>query len=122
VNIRSGPGTGFQAIGAADPGDRFPVLGFNVGRSWVQIELPDDESGWISISLVRIEGQSSSAGQLAARGSGAQVGAGAALQTLPDDPIARRWGAQNFATLVIAVLIAVGSLVGLLRALIRRGR
>jgi len=55
VNIRSGPGTNYPVIQTLDRNDTMPATGFNPGKTWVQIELPDSTLGWVSTSLVDID-------------------------------------------------------------------
>ncbi len=47
VNVRTGPGTGYAAIGSAQKGDKLPVLGRNADGTWLKVTLPDGRSGWI---------------------------------------------------------------------------
>jgi len=55
VNIRSGPGTNHPIIQTLDQNDTAPATGFNSGQTWVQIELPDSTTGWVSADLVDID-------------------------------------------------------------------
>ena len=55
VNIRRGPNTNFNSVGRADPGDVFLVLETSETGEWVQIELPDGQTGWIASFLVDVE-------------------------------------------------------------------
>ena len=55
VNIRSGPGTNYPVIQTLDQNDTAPATGFNPGKTWVQIELPDSTPGWVSADLVDID-------------------------------------------------------------------
>lgn len=55
VNIRSGPGTNYPIIQTLDRNDTAPATGFNSGRTWVQIELPDNTLRWVSADLVDID-------------------------------------------------------------------
>ena len=54
VNIRSGPGTTYPVLQTLAYGESAPALGFNEGRSWVQIELADGKQGWVSADLVDV--------------------------------------------------------------------
>jgi hypothetical protein len=54
VNIRSGPGTNYPVIQTLDKNDTAPATGFNSGQTWVQIKLPGNISGWVSVDLVDI--------------------------------------------------------------------
>ena len=55
VNVRGGPGTSYTPVDVAQPGDEFLVLGFNEDESWVQLQLPDGEEGWIAAFLLDLE-------------------------------------------------------------------
>ena len=55
VNIRSGPGTNYPVIQTLDRNDTAPATGFNSGRTWVQIKLPDSTLRWVSADLVDID-------------------------------------------------------------------
>lgn len=55
VNIRTGPSTDYPVIDALPNGEVVLAIGFNASQTWVQIELPSGEIGWISADLVDIE-------------------------------------------------------------------
>ena len=48
LNIRRGPGTGFEIIGSAMKGQQFIVTGQSGGCAWLQVVLKDGSAGWIS--------------------------------------------------------------------------
>jgi hypothetical protein len=52
VNIRSGPGTSFDIVTTASPGDVFQVIDENDDGSWIHFMLPDGREGWIAAFLV----------------------------------------------------------------------
>jgi len=57
MNVRGGPGTNYQVIGAAAAGDSSRVLGRNDNGSWLQVEYPSaDGTGWIYAELVQVNG------------------------------------------------------------------
>jgi len=56
VNIRGGPGTRFAAIGSLAPGSAVQVIGQSEEEDWYQVRLDDGGEGWISASLLRLEG------------------------------------------------------------------
>ncbi len=58
VNIRSGPGTGFNILLSARKGERFQVL--DKSGDWVGISLPSGSKGWVAGWLVNIEQQQAS--------------------------------------------------------------
>ncbi len=55
VNIRSGPGTNYAVIQTLDQDETAPATGFNSGQTWVQIQLPNGTTGWVSADLVDID-------------------------------------------------------------------
>ncbi len=57
VRVRSGPGTNFEVVDNLPTGTRVVVLGFNEAGDWVNVRLEDNSEGWISASLLEIEGQ-----------------------------------------------------------------
>ena len=54
VNIRSGPGTNYDRIGVAQPGDTFEVTGYHASRpyNWLKIRYAGG-TAWIAESLTR---------------------------------------------------------------------
>lgn len=52
VNIRSGPGTNYQVVGALNANAPVQVLGRNQDASWWQIEITDGSTGWVASSVV----------------------------------------------------------------------
>lgn len=55
INVRGGPGTNYNIIGAANPGQRFPVTGKNNDGSWWQINY-NGQTGWVFAELVTAQG------------------------------------------------------------------
>jgi len=58
INIRSGAGTTFNAIGALQGGTQVPIIDEAVaddGVLWYQIELPDGSTGWVANFLLIVE-------------------------------------------------------------------
>ncbi len=55
VNLRGGPGEGFDVVGQVISGQRYPVLARNAAGTWWQIEV-DGLAGWVWSDLVSIEG------------------------------------------------------------------
>ncbi len=51
INIRQGPGTNYNVIGAAQQGQRFPVTGKNQAGDWWQINY-NGQAGWVFGQLV----------------------------------------------------------------------
>ena len=59
VNLRGGPGTGYDIVGEVISGQRYPVLARSENSDWWQIDA-EGTSGWVSASLVNIEGDGES--------------------------------------------------------------
>ncbi|MEX1019864.1 MAG: SH3 domain-containing protein [Litorilinea sp.] len=51
MNVRGGPGTNYNVIGAANAGQSFPVTGRNADNSWWQINY-NGQAGWVFADLV----------------------------------------------------------------------
>lgn len=51
INIRQGPGTNYNIIGAANKGERFKITGKNQDGSWWQIDYKG-QAGWVFGQLV----------------------------------------------------------------------
>jgi hypothetical protein len=51
MNVRGGPGTNYNIIGAATSGQRYPVTGKNNDGSWWQIDF-NGQPGWVFAELV----------------------------------------------------------------------
>jgi hypothetical protein len=57
MNVRGGPSTDFPVIASATAGDSFDITGKNQDGSWYQVCcFGDEEKGWLSASLVTVEG------------------------------------------------------------------
>ncbi len=55
VNVRSGPGTNYSAIGQARNGERYDITGKNAAGNWYQINF-NGQSGWVTSQYVIVEG------------------------------------------------------------------
>lgn len=54
LNVRTGPGTTFAIIGKLNSGAVVPLTGFRNGNgSWVQVVMPNGQTGWVSSTYVR---------------------------------------------------------------------
>lgn len=58
VNVRSGPGTGFNSLGMIDPESTLTLTGKNETGTWLQIFKAGGpgERGWVSAAFVQVEG------------------------------------------------------------------
>lgn len=56
VNVRNGPGTGFDVIGVLVPGDTVDIVGASdVNGEWLEIAF-DGETGWVAFFVVTVTG------------------------------------------------------------------
>jgi uncharacterized protein YraI len=58
INIRSGPGTGFNSIGTLNPQDAVNLTGKDANGAWLQIEFGSgrEGKGWINAAFVQADG------------------------------------------------------------------
>ena len=56
ANIRTGPSTGYTILGAEPFGTGMSVLGRNDSRTWWKVQSPTWGLGWVSASVVAVEG------------------------------------------------------------------
>lgn len=55
VNVRSGPGTAYPAIGRLTAGQSYDVTGRNTAGDWLKFDY-NGKDGWVTASLVTVEG------------------------------------------------------------------
>jgi hypothetical protein len=142
VNVRSGPNTTFAPVGAASPGDEFVVLGRNADGSWIQIDYPGLVAGqeaWIAdflleISVQEVDDDSAARPERFMVAMAGSDFSGLFAQAEPTAPVElppmtveqaipraeSRWYAMNLGLLVIIVVIIVGTLLNIARAILRR--
>ncbi|MBK9122056.1 MAG: SH3 domain-containing protein [Chloroflexi bacterium] len=119
INVRAGPGTSFPVIGSAGPGDRLPVLGFNEARTWVNVEVLGPRSGWVSASLVRIEGDTSAIPVVSVPRPALGMSVNAQFADA-DEMDEARYSAIYVGVVVSAALIMIGTIIGVIRGIARR--
>jgi uncharacterized protein YraI len=58
LNVRSGPGTGFNSLGTLNPNDVVRLTGKDASSAWLQIEFSagPDGKGWINAAFVQARG------------------------------------------------------------------
>jgi uncharacterized protein YraI len=60
INVRSGPGTGFNSLGTLNPQDVVGLIGKDANGVWLQIRFPagsgPEGKGWISAAFVQAQG------------------------------------------------------------------
>lgn len=83
VNVRSGPGTVYPAIGRLTAGQSFDVAGRNDAGDWIKFDF-NGRDGWVTFALVSIEGDL----------NGVQVAQAPAVPTARPQPTARPRPAQ----------------------------
>jgi uncharacterized protein YgiM (DUF1202 family) len=122
INVRSGPAEGFPVVGSVGPDTPMRVLDYSTNEQWVNvlIEDEDDLEGWVARRLIRIEGEESSLDIVL--GGEMMISAGASQQVAAPASNDRRWHGMTVGAIVSAVLIALGSVIGVVRGLARRRR
>lgn len=125
INVRSGPGETFRVVGSVGPGQEMIVLDLDEADRWVNIRVVDSNvEGWVSRGLIAIEGEDEESSSLfTVLGGDTRFGAGASQQIERPQTLAdRRWHGVTSGIIVSVVLIALGSLIGVVRGLARRRR
>ncbi|HSL43008.1 MAG TPA: SH3 domain-containing protein [Anaerolineales bacterium] len=60
LNVRSGPGTGFNSLGTLNPQDVVGLTGKDANGAWLQIDFPagagPDGKGWVNAAFVQAQG------------------------------------------------------------------
>jgi uncharacterized protein YraI len=149
INVRGGPGTENAVVTTLEPGTEVRVLGRNSDGSWINIQLDDGTEGWVSAELLEIQEPQSSGDKpsirarvLAQDATPTQEGAPtvqateeAAVEAAPETDTAvsiesaavvdtpyrnERWYSMTLGIIVIVIVIAVGSIVNVLRSLFGR--
>lgn len=90
ANMRIGPGTENPVLTSVAPGTTVPVLGYNADETWVNVQLPDGRTGWISASLLTINSAQSAAPKLEIYGRRQEVDEGEEQSPTPRPPTATR--------------------------------
>jgi hypothetical protein len=101
------------------------VLDRDEVERWVNVRVVDSNvEGWVSRGLIAIEGEDDdSSGLFTVLGSNTRFGLGASQQIEAQETLAdRRWHGVTSGIIVSVVLIAFGSLIGVVRGLARRRR
>jgi uncharacterized protein YraI len=60
INVRSGPGTGFNSLGTLNPQDVVPLTGKDPKGAWLEIDFPagagPEGKGWVNAAFVQARG------------------------------------------------------------------
>lgn len=58
INVRSGPGTGFNSLGTLNPEDVVSLIGKDANGTWLQIAYPPgpEGKGWVNAAFVQAQG------------------------------------------------------------------
>lgn len=58
INVRSGPGAGYESLGILNPKDVVALLGRDTGGRWAKIEFAGapDGMGWVAAEFIEVEG------------------------------------------------------------------
>ena len=54
LNLRAGPGTGYQQVGSVRKDDKLTILGRNPEGTWIKIAAPDGTEAWVILTYVTI--------------------------------------------------------------------
>lgn len=129
VNVRSGPGTGFQPIGSLPPGAQVEVIGRSGDAGWIQVRLADGREGWISAPLLQInapQGSSRAPDEIVVVMADGDIGSLLRQDAPPPAPAVpyaeERWYGMNLGLLVIVLIILLGAVVNTARSILRRRR
>ena len=129
VNVRSGPGTGFQPIGSLPPGAQVAVIGRSGDAGWIQVRLADGREGWVSAPLLQInvpQGSSRAPGEIVVVMADGAIGSLLRQDAPPPAPAVpyaeERWYGMNLGLLVIVLIILLGVVVNTARSILRRRR
>ena len=129
VNVRSGPGTGFQPIGSLPPGAQVEVIGRSGDAGWIQVRLADGREGWISAPLLQInapQGSSRAPDEIVVVMADADIGSLLRQDAPPPAPAVpyaeERWYGMNLGLLVIVLVILLGAVLNTARGILRRRR
>lgn len=57
LNLRAGPGTEYQVVGAAKQGDKLPILGRNLQSTWFRVQVAGVGEAWVFAQLVTVDVQ-----------------------------------------------------------------
>jgi uncharacterized protein YgiM (DUF1202 family) len=57
ANLRSGPGTVYDVVGKVNQDDVLPVIGQSEDGAWLAVETQEGQTGWLSGTLVNVQGQ-----------------------------------------------------------------
>jgi hypothetical protein len=83
VNVRGGPGTGYEILGQLPVNQPVPLVGRNADSSWWVITLPDGGQGWVAAAVVSASGPVSTLPVVNAPAPPAPVSPTAAPPTAP---------------------------------------
>jgi dipeptidyl aminopeptidase/acylaminoacyl peptidase len=66
LNVRSGPGVTYPAIGRLGRGDQVTLVGHHAASGWWQAQLPDSSTGWVSggAAYVSVSGDTADLGEV----------------------------------------------------------
>jgi SH3-like domain-containing protein len=57
LNLRAGPSTIYVIVASYPKDTSLVVLGKAMGDEWVEVEMPDGKTGWMSVDLLVLEGE-----------------------------------------------------------------
>jgi SH3-like domain-containing protein len=57
LNLRAGPSTIYVILASYPKDTSLVILGKAVGDEWVEVEMPDGKTGWMSVDLLTLDGE-----------------------------------------------------------------
>jgi uncharacterized protein YraI len=91
LNVRSGPGVNYPAVGLLARGDQVTLVGHHAASGWWQVDLPDGSTGWVSggAAYVAVSGNTTDLPEVTApvpAATGASVPAAPGIQPTTSSP------------------------------------
>ncbi len=100
VNVRSGPGVAYPAVGLLTQGQQAPLIGHHAASGWWQVQLPGGGSGWVTggAAYVSVGGSTAAVPEVAASAPATDGASVPATAGAPMPATARRGGTIVFQT------------------------
>ncbi len=83
LNIRQGPGAGYELLGTLSRGDEVAVLAVNKTQDWALVKTADGQFGWVSLAYLAVEGSLVDAPQVVSPAPGRTLPSGQVAPIFP---------------------------------------
>jgi hypothetical protein len=85
LNVRSGPGVAYPAVGLLTQGDQVTITGRHAASGWWQVALPDGVSGWVSggAAYVSVKGDTTGVPEVSVSAPSSTVAPSTVVYTTP---------------------------------------